>query len=72
MIAVHPNTTATEAAKIQHTGGQFVAAPVFGAPAAAIAAQLVIAKAGDSDALTILDPYFQHMARKTDKERKGW
>lgn len=54
---VHPDTTAEEARKIKENGADFVACPVFGAPAAADAGQLVCVLAGEASAVDKVKPY---------------
>lgn len=63
MSTVHPDTTRRIAKDVEEHGAQFLAAPVFGAPAAAIAGKLVIAHAGSADALTRARPFFSSIAR---------
>lgn len=48
-------------------GGAFVSAPVFGRPAAAEAAKLVIVAAGPEEALTICEPLFKAIGQRTFK-----
>ncbi|KAL4876213.1 NAD(P)-binding protein [Aspergillus karnatakaensis] len=48
---VHPDTTSLIAAKIEDAGGNFVASPVFGAPAMAEAGQVICVLAGPKDAV---------------------
>ena len=63
MSTVHPDTTRRVARSLEAAGAQFLAAPVFGAPAAAIAAKLVVAHAGKPAALERARPFFSHIAR---------
>jgi 3-hydroxyisobutyrate dehydrogenase-like beta-hydroxyacid dehydrogenase len=53
------------AAAHEQAGGAFVAAPVFGRPHAAAAAQLFIAAAGPDDALARAQPLFDAIGQKT-------
>jgi 3-hydroxyisobutyrate dehydrogenase-like beta-hydroxyacid dehydrogenase len=52
-----PNTTNTLAEKVRCAGGEFVAAPVFGAPAMADNGKLVVVLAGCSAAVDRVIPY---------------
>jgi len=54
---VHPETTQQQAEKIEAKSAQFVACPVFGAPAMADSGQLVCVLAGKSSAVDKIKPY---------------
>lgn len=54
---IHPETTTKEAEMIEKAGGEFVACPVFGAPAMADAGQLVCVLAGKKEAIDKVTPY---------------
>lgn len=54
---VHPDTTEALAKKITDKGGEFVACPVFGAPAMADAGQLVCVLAGPKELVEKVKPY---------------
>jgi len=54
---VHPDTTDALAKKIRESGAEFVACPVFGAPAMADNGQLVCVLAGPKDAVEKVKPY---------------
>lgn len=54
---VHPETTTKEAEMIEKAGAQFVACPVFGAPAMAEGGQLVCVLAGKKEAVDKVKPY---------------
>jgi len=54
---VHPDTTEALAKKITAIGAEFVACPVFGAPAMADNGQLVCVLAGPKDAVDKVKPY---------------
>jgi len=54
---VHPDTTEGLAKTITENGGEFVACPVFGAPAMADAGQLVCVLAGPKEAVEKVKPY---------------
>ncbi|CUS06837.1 unnamed protein product, partial [Tuber aestivum] len=52
-----PSTTNALAEKVRSAGGEFVAAPVFGAPAMADSGKLVVVLAGPSAAVDRVTPY---------------
>src|SRR5436305_2804612 len=54
---VHPNTTEALANKITANNGEFVACPVFGAPAMADAGQLICVLAGPKELVEKVKPY---------------
>lgn len=54
---IHPDTTTIENDKITKAGGQFVAMPVFGAPAMADSGNLICVIAGPSAATEKVKPY---------------
>ncbi|KPI44145.1 putative oxido YfjR [Cyphellophora attinorum] len=54
---IHPDSTEKEAEKIKAKKGSFVACPVFGAPAAADAGQLVCVLAGEASSVEKIKPY---------------
>jgi 3-hydroxyisobutyrate dehydrogenase-like beta-hydroxyacid dehydrogenase len=54
---VHPDTTEGLAKKITAAGAEFVACPVFGAPAMADAGQLICVLAGPTQAVEKVKPY---------------
>ena len=54
---VHPDTTRALAKQITTAGAQFVASPVFGAPAMADNGQLIFTLAGPSAAVDLVKPY---------------
>lgn len=56
---IHPDTTAQEEETIRSRGGQFVACPVFGAPAMADAGQLICIIAGPQKAVESVKPFCQ-------------
>lgn len=53
---VHPSTTSAIAAQLSGLGALFVAAPVFGSTPVAQAGQLLVAAAGNADAITSITP----------------
>ncbi|KAI5868604.1 6-phosphogluconate dehydrogenase 2 [Durotheca rogersii] len=56
---LHPDTTEKIAKSATDKGAEFVASPVFGAPAAAVAGQLIFVPAGPKSAIDKLRPYIQ-------------
>ncbi|KAH8678953.1 6-phosphogluconate dehydrogenase family protein [Tricladium varicosporioides] len=56
---VHPETSVKVAAQIEAAGGEFVAAPVFGASAMAEAGKLIFVTAGPSSAKSRITPYLK-------------
>ncbi|KIX02475.1 uncharacterized protein Z518_08416 [Rhinocladiella mackenziei CBS 650.93] len=54
---VHPDTTAQESKMVEEKGGNFVACPVFGAPAMADAGQLICVLSGQAEAVGKVKPY---------------
>lgn len=56
---VHPDTTEALAKKILAAGAEFVACPVFGAPAMADNGQLVCVPAGPKESVEKVKPYLQ-------------
>lgn len=56
---IHPQTTESIAELVTSKGSQFVAAPVFGAPAMAETGQLVCVLAGPRAAVDVVRPYFK-------------
>ena len=68
---VHPDTTAKETQLVQEKGGQFVACPVFGAPAMADAGQLICVLAGDSAAVDKVKPYCKGVMGRENIDLSG-
>lgn len=58
---VHPGTTASLSAQLEAYGCSFVAAPVFGPPPVARAAQILIAIAGPPQAVEIISPFLKNV-----------
>ncbi|KAI0597825.1 NAD binding domain of 6-phosphogluconate dehydrogenase-domain-containing protein [Biscogniauxia sp. FL1348] len=56
---IHPDTTEQVAQEVTAKGGEFVASPVFGAPAAADAGALIFVPAGPKSAIEKLRPYIK-------------
>ncbi|KAJ4986908.1 hypothetical protein SVAN01_07586 [Stagonosporopsis vannaccii] len=56
---VHPSTTTAVSAQLESIGALFIAAPVFGSTPVAQAGQLLVATAGNSDALAAIDSLLQ-------------
>ncbi|RYP67013.1 hypothetical protein DL769_005873 [Monosporascus sp. CRB-8-3] len=61
---IHPDTTVQLARDAAAVGAQFVASPVFGAPAAAEAGQLIFVPAGPREAVGRLRPYVRDVMGK--------
>ncbi|RYP91352.1 hypothetical protein DL770_002492 [Monosporascus sp. CRB-9-2] len=61
---IHPDTTAQLARDAAAAGAQFVASPVFGAPAVAEAGQLIFVPAGPREAVERLRPYVRGVMGK--------
>ncbi|KAH6659712.1 NAD binding domain of 6-phosphogluconate dehydrogenase-domain-containing protein [Truncatella angustata] len=54
---IHPDTTERLAKKVTEAGAEFIASPVFGAPPAADAGQLIFVPAGPKAVIEKLKPY---------------
>lgn len=63
---IHPDTTEAVAKDVQAAGASFVASPVFGAPAAADAGQLIFVPAGPSSVLDQVRPYMKGVMGKAE------
>lgn len=68
---VHPDTTASEAEKIKAKGGQFVACPVFGAPAMADSGNLICVLAGEASAVDKIKPYCKGVVGRANIDLSG-
>jgi len=68
---VHPDTTEGLAKKITAAGAEFVACPVFGAPAMADAGQLVCVLAGPKAAVDKVKPYCKGVMGKANIDFGG-
>jgi 3-hydroxyisobutyrate dehydrogenase-like beta-hydroxyacid dehydrogenase len=68
---IHPDSTTKEAEKIEAAGAQFVACPVFGAPAMADAGQLVCVLAGKSEAVDKVKPYCKGVMGRENIDYSG-
>ena len=68
---VHPDTTAKEAKMVEDKGGDFVACPVFGAPAMAEAAQLICVFAGKTEAVQKVLPYGKGIMGRANIDYSG-
>ncbi len=68
---VHPDTTAKEAKMVEEKGGDFVACPVFGAPAMADAGQLICVIAGRSEAVQRVLPYCKDVMGRANIDFSG-
>ncbi|KAI1083583.1 6-phosphogluconate dehydrogenase 2 [Whalleya microplaca] len=63
---IHPDTTEQVAKEVTDKGAEFVASPVFGAPAAAQAGQLIFVPAGPKASITKLRPYTKGVMGKAE------
>lgn len=63
---VHPDTTIELQQTLSAKGAEFVACPVFGAPAAADAGQLICILAGPKDAIAKVTPYCKGVMAKAE------
>jgi 3-hydroxyisobutyrate dehydrogenase-like beta-hydroxyacid dehydrogenase len=67
---IHPDTTERLARAVEAKGAEYVTAPVFGAPAAADAGQLVGILAGPSSTVERAKPFFEGVMSKKDIEMR--
>ncbi|KAK0735765.1 NAD binding domain of 6-phosphogluconate dehydrogenase-domain-containing protein [Apiosordaria backusii] len=63
---IHPENTTRIATSITSRGGEFLAAPVFGAPAMADAGQLIGVLAGPASSVNRARPYFKGVMAKAE------
>ncbi|KAJ4165366.1 hypothetical protein LMH87_007000 [Akanthomyces muscarius] len=63
---IHPDSTQATADKLLAAGAEFVAAPVFGAPAAAEAGQLIAVLAGPAASVERARPWFQGVTARAE------
>ncbi|KAL7627613.1 hypothetical protein AAE478_001806 [Parahypoxylon ruwenzoriense] len=63
---IHPGTTERIAKAVTDKGAQFVASPVFGAPAAAAAGMLIFVPAGPKSSIEKLRPYIKGVMGKAE------
>ena len=68
---VHPDTTAKEAKMVEAKGGEFVACPVFGAPAMADNGQLICVLAGKAEAVQKVMPYTKGVIGRANIDFSG-
>ena len=68
---VHPDTTTKEAKMVEEKGADFVACPVFGAPAMADAGQLICVIAGKSEAVQKVMPYCKGVMGRANIDFSG-
>ncbi|RDW79667.1 hypothetical protein BP6252_04305 [Coleophoma cylindrospora] len=68
---VHPETTEGLATKITEASGEFVACPVFGAPAMADNGQLICVLAGPAEAVAKVKPYTKGVLGRADIDFSG-
>jgi 3-hydroxyisobutyrate dehydrogenase-like beta-hydroxyacid dehydrogenase len=67
---IHPETTEKLAKAVEAKGAEYLTAPVFGAPAAADAGQLVGVLAGPSSTVDRAKPYFKGVMSRHDIEMR--
>ncbi|KAL5889275.1 hypothetical protein ACKVWC_004512 [Pyricularia oryzae] len=65
---IHPDTTESVSKKIVDQGAEFVAAPIFGPPAAADAGTLVAVLAGPRSSVERARPYFKGVTSRAEIE----
>ncbi|KAI1877124.1 uncharacterized protein JN550_001196 [Neoarthrinium moseri] len=63
---IHPDTSERVGKKVTEAGAEFIASPVFGAPAAADAGQLIFVPAGPKTAIDKLRPYMVGVMGKAE------
>ncbi|KAF4463219.1 gamma hydroxybutyrate dehydrogenase [Fusarium albosuccineum] len=63
---IHPDTTEALAKDVLAKGGEFVAAPIFGAPAMADAGQLIAVLAGPSASVAKARPWFKGVTSQAE------
>lgn len=68
---IHPDTTQAIADKVIAKGAEFVAVPVFGAPAAADAGQLIAVMAGPKESVDRARPWFVGVTSKAEIDLSG-
>ncbi|KAH6673695.1 NAD binding domain of 6-phosphogluconate dehydrogenase-domain-containing protein [Halenospora varia] len=68
---VHPDTTEGLAKRVTEAGADFVACPVFGAPAAADAGQLICVLAGPKECVEKVKPYTKGVMGRADVDFGG-
>ncbi len=68
---IHPDATQATADKVVAAGGAFVAAPVFGAPAAAEAGQLIAVLAGPAASVDRARPWFKGVTARAEIDLAG-
>ncbi|KAJ9610432.1 hypothetical protein H2200_005209 [Cladophialophora chaetospira] len=68
---IHPDTTNSEARRVEAGGGRFVACPVFGAAAMADAGQLICVLAGQKDAVDEVKPFCAGVMGKSNIDLSG-
>ncbi|GKZ24534.1 hypothetical protein AbraIFM66951_006070 [Aspergillus brasiliensis] len=68
---VHPDTSRKVHSTLASHGASFIACPVFGAPAAAIAGQLVVVPAGDAATIDRIKPFLDGVTSKSTISMAG-
>ncbi|OOF99642.1 hypothetical protein ASPCADRAFT_138328 [Aspergillus carbonarius ITEM 5010] len=68
---VHPDTSRKVHSTLASHGASFIACPVFGAPAAATAGQLVVVPAGDASSIDRIKPFLDGVTSKATISMAG-
>lgn len=68
---IHPDMTQAIADKVIAKGAEFVAVPIFGAPAAADAGQLIAVMAGPKESVERARPWFKGVTSKAEIDLSG-
>ncbi|KAK1140450.1 hypothetical protein N8T08_010396 [Aspergillus melleus] len=68
---VHPDTSRRIHASLAQRNASFVACPVFGAPNAADAGQMIVVPAGSAESLARLTPFFDGVTSKATLDMPG-
>jgi 3-hydroxyisobutyrate dehydrogenase-like beta-hydroxyacid dehydrogenase len=68
---IHPDTTEAVAKAVLDHGAEFVAAPVFGAPAAADAGQLIAVLSGPATSVAKARPWFKGVTARAEIDMSG-
>lgn len=68
---IHPDATESVAKMVHNRGAEFVAAPVFGAPTAADAGQLIAVLAGPKASVDKAKPYFKGVMARAEIDMSG-
>ncbi|PWY66035.1 UDP-Glycosyltransferase/glycogen phosphorylase [Aspergillus sclerotioniger CBS 115572] len=68
---VHPDTSRKAQSTLASHGASFIACPVFGAPAAATAGQLIVVPAGDASSIDRIKPFLDGVTSKATISMAG-